>query len=629
MRGAFVANGLLYYADTSGRLWTRPWSQSAHAPTTATSVQRGASGWTSRTMFPYQGDPGQPNVAPTARITGASCTQLTCSFNGSTSNDWDGDTLTYSWNFGDGSPAATTTNASRTYETGGAKTVTLTVSDGKGHSDTDTVTVNPVAPPVNAAPTATITDASCTQLTCSFKGVTSSDPDGDTLTYSWDFGDTSTLVTTQNASRTYTSGGSKTVTLTVNDGKGGTDTDTVTVNPVAPPVNAAPTATITDASCTDLACSFKGETSSDPDAGDTLTYSWDFGDTSTLVTTQNASRTYTSGGSKTVTLTVNDGKGGTDTDTVTVNPVAPVTNTAPTANITGASCAQLVCSFQGETSSDPDGDPLTYSWDFGDTSPEVTTTNASRTYESSGARTVTLTVNDGQGHSDIDTVTANPTDEGDPVSNVTYVGSAATNGNRTSHTVTLPSGIEVGDTMVLLLGAASSGPTYDGPAGWTLLESETGTSAMAVRAWTKTATSADIVANVKATVTSSAFSKSNLTVAVYRGTDGTSPIASSAAKIDNAAGSAHTSPGVTATDNTSVLVTYWADRSNDTTAWLPLVGPTERYEGPSTDTTSAHVTALLADSNGPVSAGAQGELTATANGSSSRGGSISILLKSS
>ena len=46
----------------------------------------------------------------------------------------------------------------------------LTVNDGKGHRDTDTVTVNPVAPPVNAAPTATITDASCTELACSFKG---------------------------------------------------------------------------------------------------------------------------------------------------------------------------------------------------------------------------------------------------------------------------------------------------------------------------------------------------------------------------------------------------------------------------------------------------------------------------
>ena len=481
---------------------------------------------------------------------------------------------------------------------------------------------------MNEAPTAAITDASCTQLACTFTGSTSSDWDGDTLTYSWDFGDTSPAVTTTNASRTYETGGAKTVTLTVNDGKGHTDTDTVTVNPVAPPVNAAPTAAITEPSCTQLTCSFKGSTSSDPD-GDTLTYSWDFGDTSPAVTTANPSRTYSTGGAKTVILTVNDGKGHTDTDTVTVNPVAPPVNAAPTAKITDASCTQLTCSFKGETSSDPDGDTLTYSWDFGDTSPTVATANASRTYITSGAKTVILTVSDGQGHTDTDTVTANPTDEGDPVSNVTYVGSASSAGTRTTHTVTLPGGVKAGDTMVLLLGAANSTASYTGPSGWTPLASATGTTAMATRAWTRTATAADEAANVKATVTSSATSSSDLTVAVYRGTDGTTPIADSAAKIDNAAGSAHTSPAVTASDDTDWLLTYWADRSNDTTGWMDLVGPTVRLEGLPSSTANYHVTALLADSNGPVGAGPQGELTATANGASSRGASISILLNSS
>ena len=79
-------------------------------------------------------------------------------------------------------------------------------------------------------------------------------------------------------------------------------------------------------------------------------------------------------------------------------------------------------------------------------------------------------------------------------------------------------------------------------------------------------------------------------------------------------GIAHTGPIVTATSDKDWLVTYWADRSNDTTAWLPLVGTTERLEGLPSDTGASHVTALLADSNGPVNAGAQGGLTATANG---------------
>ena len=630
VRGAFVANGLLYYADTNGRLLSRTWNQAAHAPASGTGVVRGTSGWNSRTLFPYQGDPGQPNVAPTANITGASCTQLTCSFNGSTSNDWDGDTLTYSWDFGDASPLVTTQNASRTFAAAGAKTVTLTVNDGKGHMDTDTVTVNPVAPPVNVAPTAAITDASCTDLACSFKGETSSDPDGDTLTYSWDFGDTSALVTTQNASRTYTTGGSKTVTLTVSDGNGGSDTDTVTVSPVAPPVNVAPTATITDATCTELTCSFKGQTSSDPD-GDTLTYSWDFGDTSALVTTQNASRTYTTEGSKTVTLTVSDGKGGSDTDTVTVNPTAPEPpeNAAPTATITDASCTQLTCSFKGETSSDPDGDTLTYK--------------------------LGLRGHEPRGH------------DGERFANLRQLGCADGDVDRQRRSG--PRGHRHRDRQSdrrrrpgkqcdlrrVRLECRQPGEPHGHPPQWSPRGRHHGavprcrghrpdlhrSFGMDARrrgdrqhlhgrpCLDQDGHSGRRGGERQGSVTSSAISKSDLTVAVYRGTDGTTPITSSAAKIDNVAGSAHTSPAVTATGNTDWLLTYWADRSNDATGWLDLVGPTQRVEGAPSDTGNAHITALLADSGGPVSAGAQGELTATANGTGSRGASISILLKSS
>ncbi len=55
----------------------------------------------------------------------------------------------------------------------------------------------------------------------------SSDPDGDPLTYFWDFGDGGTST---DASPTHTFGlGKYTVTLTVSDGHGGEDTDTVSV----------------------------------------------------------------------------------------------------------------------------------------------------------------------------------------------------------------------------------------------------------------------------------------------------------------------------------------------------------------------------------------------------------------
>ena len=48
------------------------------------------------------------------------------------------------------------------------------------------------------------------------------------------------------------------------------------------------------------------------------------------------------------------------------------------------------------TSSDPDGDTLTYAWTFGDNSPTLYGINASHTYLKSGLYDVQLTVSDGQ-----------------------------------------------------------------------------------------------------------------------------------------------------------------------------------------------------------------------------------------
>ena len=54
--------------------------------------------------------------------------------------DADGDTLTYEWELGDGT-RATGPALSKTYLTGGAATITLTVTDGRGGSATDRRTI--------------------------------------------------------------------------------------------------------------------------------------------------------------------------------------------------------------------------------------------------------------------------------------------------------------------------------------------------------------------------------------------------------------------------------------------------------------------------------------------------------
>lgn len=75
-------------------------------------------------------------------------------------------------------------------------------------------------------------------LTVQFSSAGSSDPTGLPLTYSWDFGDGSTVSTSPNPSHTYSTNGSYTATLTLNDGAStGTATTQVIVGSSPPTVS--------------------------------------------------------------------------------------------------------------------------------------------------------------------------------------------------------------------------------------------------------------------------------------------------------------------------------------------------------------------------------------------------------
>src|SRR5262249_46483572 len=117
----------------------------------------------------------------------------------------------------------------------GSDSFTYKADDGLLDSNVATVsiTINPVQdPPVaNAGADQTANEADVV----TFNGGSSSDPDGDSLTYSWDFGDGG-VGTGVAPTHTYADDGIFTVTLTVNDGHGNSDSDNmmVTVNNVAP-----------------------------------------------------------------------------------------------------------------------------------------------------------------------------------------------------------------------------------------------------------------------------------------------------------------------------------------------------------------------------------------------------------
>jgi glucose/arabinose dehydrogenase len=130
----------------------------------------------------------QPPIALLSASTLSGNSPLTVSFKGDGSSDPNGDALTYTWSFGDGT-TSTQANPTKVFTSTVTQgfTVTLTVSDGKGLSDTKTVLVSLN----NAAPTAKITNPVAnalypldreSQYTLSAR-VT--DEDASSLTYAW------------------------------------------------------------------------------------------------------------------------------------------------------------------------------------------------------------------------------------------------------------------------------------------------------------------------------------------------------------------------------------------------------------------------------------------------------------
>jgi serine protease len=171
-----------------------------------------------------------PNTAPVADAGGpyAGTEDSVITFDGSGSYDTDGDTMTYLWNFGDGS-TGTGVKPTHIYVAGGTYTVTLVVNDGKVDSATCYTEASIVG--VNDPPVAVagLNQSAVVGQPVTFDGSGSYDIDGDTLTYSWTFGDGTTPGTGVKPTHIYVAGGTYTVTLVVNDGKVDSIPSTATV----------------------------------------------------------------------------------------------------------------------------------------------------------------------------------------------------------------------------------------------------------------------------------------------------------------------------------------------------------------------------------------------------------------
>ncbi|HXY92399.1 MAG TPA: PKD domain-containing protein, partial [Acidimicrobiia bacterium] len=206
--------------------------------------------------------------------------------------------------------------------------------------------------------------------TVTLDGSGSSDPDGNPLTYSWQLLDTTgpaiALANATSAQTTFSANddGVSHFRLTVGDGLTTSTADTtVTVTNVAPTVSvsADPSAPPGTAEVT--------ATFDDPGPLDTHTVTFNWGDGSTpdvvpvpdpLHGEASLSHTYTTPGDYPVQVNVTDNNGGSTTTglTVTVAPVPPIASAGADQTVPEGSTVTL----DGSGSSDPDGNPLTYSW---------------------------------------------------------------------------------------------------------------------------------------------------------------------------------------------------------------------------------------------------------------------------
>ncbi|MFC2078965.1 PKD domain-containing protein [Candidatus Bipolaricaulota bacterium] len=136
------------------------------------------------------------------------------------------------------------------------------------------------------------------------------DPDGDALTYAWDFGD-GTFGSGVAATHTYTADGQYTIRLTVMDSQGqsGTTAQTVWVIQAGNMPEASFTASPSSGG-TPLTAAFNAAASTDSN-GTIVTYVWSYGDGSTG-SGVSVVHTYATEGSYTCTLTVTDDEGFSD-----------------------------------------------------------------------------------------------------------------------------------------------------------------------------------------------------------------------------------------------------------------------------------------------------------------------------
>jgi hypothetical protein len=328
------------------------------------------------------------NSAPVANAGLAQSVKLKdiVTLDGTTSSDANNDFLTYKWTLitkPSGSSAllsaSTSSKPTFTADVAGTFVASLIVNDGKVDSVAAATTVTVATANADPIANAGVNQNVIVNSIVTLDGSNSSDANRDPLTYRWALmssptGFTGTLVNPTSAKPTFTAtvAGTYVISLIVNDGR--VDSTTVATTVTASAANVRPVASaVTNQSVVLGSVTLDGTASSDAN-GDALNFRWSMVSKPTLSqaqlqlsTSSKPSFTADVSGVYVFSLIVNDNK--LDSETIVVSVTAAALNVAPVAKIGANQNVALdpitltkLVTLDGSTSSDDNGDTLTYSW---------------------------------------------------------------------------------------------------------------------------------------------------------------------------------------------------------------------------------------------------------------------------
>ncbi len=327
-----------------------------------------------------------------------------------------GDTLTYAITTLPTHGTLTGTGANQTYtpdvDYHGPDSFRFTVDDGTGATDTSQPSRSTSRPSTIAPVTEPVT-VSTPRDTAVVVPLSANDVDSDPLTYTIVTPPAHGTLTGTESSPTYTPNagyaGPDSFTYLANDGNADSNTSTVTITIEATnrPATADPQ-TLDTPEDTPLAITLTG---TDPDTGDTLTYTVTTLPTHGTLTGTGADRDYTPDtnyhGPDTFTFTVNDGSGPSTPATITID-ITPV-NDAPVTEPVTVSTPRDTAVDVPLSASDVDSDPLTYTIVTPPTHGTLTGTDILPSYTPNtgyaGPDSFTYLANDGNVDSNTSTVT--------------------------------------------------------------------------------------------------------------------------------------------------------------------------------------------------------------------------------